>query len=360
MTAPSQEQKRPQSKHDPLWSMLAVWLILRHRDQQDSLADTVEYDMARSWKHLEFHDLAGTEVRWLDATLDKLNRRHAESQRLSGDFVNDLRNLVAMQSRQSLPDPIRFARPNTIITQPGDGDVVLLDELDEARVAHRLRAAGPGSVKHAMPAPEDTAMGNGLVNVMGTAVELVGEGGRGVVLAAQTASDDLVGYQRVCESDNKVCAFCALLASRGPVYKNLDRVARTDTKWSLKERDMGKVAEIVELDSIPDSSAKAHTHCRCTLIPVFASSRLGLSGWAEVAERIWNDPEKYGWDDTGGWAEKRRAFRNAFDRYKASHPEEGADDEFDRKALKALLADEARDRTDYEEARWLSRINAGL
>ena len=362
MTAPQTQQRtrQPQSKSPRLWSMLAMFLILRHRDDQELLADRLEVDVARSWRTLDFHDLARTEVAWLDATLDKVSFRHEQSQKLSAALANDLRTLVALENGRPIPAPIRVVHPSDPIREPDlEGPTIVAQSLNERAVARRLMAAGPGAVKHAMPAPEDIAMQKGLSGATGVAVEVAGAGGRSISLQAADVDDELVGYQRVCESDNRVCAFCALLAARGPDYINLARIASTDTKWSLKERDLGKVAEVSALDETPDSSAKAHTHCRCTLIPVFASNRLGVFGWAEVAERIWNNPKDYGWAPSGDWRQDRRAYRKAFDIYKSSHPEAGADG-FDRKALREALDDALRDRTDYETTRFLSRVSAGL
>lgn len=363
MTSPTiQRTQRPrrQGNSPRLWSLLAILLILRHREKQERIADLVESDMARAWKILDFHNLGQTEVPWLDTSLDKLAVRHEQSQRATGDLVNDLRTLVALERRRSVPEPIRFVYPSEDVAADDlRGPVVVAKPMDERRVAKRLLAMGPGAVKHAMPAPEDVAMPSGLSGATGVAVESVGEGGRTLSLQAAEVDDELVGYQRVCESDSRVCAFCALLASRGPVYFDLGKIAATDTKWSLKEREGDDTAHVAALDSTPDSSAKAHAHCRCTLIPVFASNRLGVFGWAEVAEKIWNDPDEYGWEHKGDWVADRRAFRKAFDAYKASHPEEGADG-FDYSALRAALNDVERDRTDYEMARFLNRVTRGL
>lgn len=363
MTSPAiqrVQERRPQSKSPKLWSMLALFLVLRHRDDQERIADLMEVDVARSWKTLKFHDLASTEIQWLDATLDKVGHRYEQSQRVTTDLVNDLRTLVALERGVQVPQPLKVVHPSERIRDRDlDRPLVVAKPLNEAAVARRLMAAGPGSVKHAMPAPEDIAMSKGLAGATGVAVEVAGAGGRSISMQAADVDDQLVGYQRVCESDNRVCAFCALLAARGPQYTNLAQIAATDTKWSLKERDLGKVAEVPALDETPDSSAKAHTHCRCTLIPVFASNRLGVFGWAEVAENIWNNPDKFGWEPSGDWREDRRRYRKAFDTYKASHPEKGADG-FDRKALKAAIDDALRDRTDYELQRFLRRIAVGL
>lgn len=348
----AQTKDRRQASPTPdLWSLLAFYLIFRHRQQQEDIADRVETDMARTWPLLKFHDLAGSELQWLDASLDKIQARYAQSQRASAGLVNDLRKLNAIQHEQSMPVPLHPA--GDVLDVDALDRTIMGPDLDEREASRRLLATGPGTIKHAMPAPEDLVAPKALSNVSGAAVELAGDGGRSTVLSAANHDDVLVGYQRVCESDDRVCAFCALLASRGPDFHNLGRIAATDVKWSLRESE--RVSDVPALDSVPDSSAKVHAHCRCTLIPVFESGSFGLAGWGTAAEAVWSSLPK-----TGDWKQDRRNFGRAFDQYKLKHPGAGADDGFDRRALKRALADDLRQRTGYEERRFLTAIQRGL
>jgi hypothetical protein len=350
MAAQVKERKQPTPTPD-LWSLLAFYLVFRHRRQQEDIADRMESDMARTWTLLKFHDLAGSELQWLDASLDKIQARYAQSQRASAGLVNDLRKLNAIQHGWRMPSSLRPA--GDVLDVDSLHRTILAPDLDEGEAARRLLATGPGTIKHAMPAPEDLVAPRALSNAVGAAVELAGGGGRSMVLAAANHDDTLIGYQRVCESDGRVCSFCALLASRGPDFHNLDRIAATDVKWSL--RDSEAVSSVPALDAVPDSTAKVHAHCRCTLIPVFESGSFGLAGWGTAAETVWTNLTK-----TGDWKQDRRKFGKAFDAYKASNPNAGADDGFERHALKRALADDLRDRTDYESARFLRAVQSGL
>lgn len=355
----AQTKQRPKPTPTPdLWSLLAFYLIFRHRNQQEQIADRMESDMARTWPLLKFHDLAGSELGWLDASLDKIQMRYSQSQRASAGLVNDLRKVVAIQHGYPLPSPV--APAGDVLDVDSLHRTILAPELDEQDAARRLLATGPGTIRHAMPAPEDLVAPKALSNASGVAVELAGEGGRQTVVEATRSpslfagdGSALVGFQRVCESDDRVCAFCALLASRGPDFHNVGRIAATDVKWSLRSSDT--VSDVPALDAVPDSTAKVHAHCRCTLVPVFEQGAFGLAGWGTAAETVWS-----GLSNTGDWRQDRRNFAKAFNKYKAENPDAGVDDGFDRDALRRALADDLRARTDYESARFLKAIQSGL
>lgn len=80
------------------------------------------------------------------------------------------------------------------------------------------------------------------------AARLALSAGRGVI--EQTVRQDrlAVGWMRV--TDANPCAFCAMLASRGPVYKSA-------------------AAAGFELDPVRGPVNRYHDHCACQVIPVF-------------------------------------------------------------------------------------------
>lgn len=91
---------------------------------------------------------------------------------------------------------------------------------DTEQVATSLRVTGPVAFKKHVaaggtPVAARAAMGNALA---GSAERLVLAGERDTVDATVEESDEIVGWRRVPDGDP--CAFCAMLVSRGAVYKD--------------------------------------------------------------------------------------------------------------------------------------------
>lgn len=81
-----------------------------------------------------------------------------------------------------------------------------------------LKGSGPNYLKQqsARGESEDRAMRKGLQVVTGTAVKQVLDGGRDTMLELIKSDPSVTRYIRVTDGDP--CAFCAMLAGRGPVY----------------------------------------------------------------------------------------------------------------------------------------------
>lgn len=120
-------------------------------------------------------------------------------------------------------------------------------QLAEARhVNGSLFLSGPIEVKRAIAqgASTEQAMRRGQAATAGAASRLALNAGRHHVETLVVADEQAVGYQRVIKSA-KPCAFCAMLASRGAVYKAGRYPPRT----------------------------KYHDHCSCAAIPLFKGSK---------------------------------------------------------------------------------------
>ena len=106
-----------------------------------------------------------------------------------------------------------------------------------------------------------------LVEAAGAAMRQVRVGERQTLLRTVAADTRTKGWIRVTDSDP--CAFCAMLASRGPVYKK-DSASRSDPRFA------------------GPGSAKVHDNCACTLEPVYATDT-GWPGRAKEFQKLWND-----------------------------------------------------------------------
>lgn len=122
----------------------------------------------------------------------------------------------------------------------------------------------------------------------GAAVRHVANGGREVILDAVQKDRRAVGWQRVTRVNP--CYFCAMLASRGPVYKE-DSFDESDPRFE------GGIGE-----------HKVHDACKCFLVPVY-SRTTEMPGPAKRFQDLWNETT----GDVFG-KDKVRAFRRAYNK----------------------------------------------
>jgi hypothetical protein len=125
---------------------------------------------------------------------------------------------------------------------PGIAPVVMPDPLPDPLVTATLDSTGPysllGRIKEGQPlaqADENTG-----VQMSGAAQRLISNGARQVILRSVGADDKAVAWMRVTAANP--CAWCSMLASRGPVYR-----------------------------SEASAGFEAHNHCRCSAAPVFSA-----------------------------------------------------------------------------------------
>jgi len=88
------------------------------------------------------------------------------------------------------------------------------------RLQSSLDVTGPVEFKKAIAAGKSPqqAMDAAAVRMVGSTQYLALEGGRSVMKQSIEADERATGWSRV--TDNDPCAWCAMLASRGPVYKS--------------------------------------------------------------------------------------------------------------------------------------------
>jgi hypothetical protein len=148
--------------------------------------------------------------------------------------------------------------------------------LPAEQVEASLSATGSAVFARALRAgqPPAQASRQALVGLAGAVSRLSLDAGRSVVVGSSVADPGAQGWARV--TAGRACAFCAMLASRGPVYSE----------------------QTVDFD--------AHDHCACTAEPVIGDYR-----WPPSSQRyseLWAE-------STAGLsgADARRAFRRAVD-----------------------------------------------
>lgn len=147
---------------------------------------------------------------------------------------------------------------------------------DAEAAAVSLDVTGLFSARHLNAENASAPASITLVRLSGTVGRLVLNGGRQTIEENTRRDERSTGYARV--TSGKACFFCAMLASRGPVY-------RSDTV-----------------------RFRAHDHCRCTAEPRFHDLR---SAWPPKSREY-----RELWDATTGEAsgqEAVRVFRRAYE-----------------------------------------------
>lgn len=156
--------------------------------------------------------------------------------------------------------------------------------LDPAYLLGRLRFAGPGQVGRLLATNPTQLQPLLFTSLQGEVSRQVLNGGRETIDTNVEADRTCIGWVRVTDGDP--CAFCAMLASRGPVYKSRE----TAQGGRNTERITGP-----QLVNVPYSERvggyRAHNHCGCTAEPVY-STDTDWPGRSREFHELWQDSTK--------------------------------------------------------------------
>lgn len=195
------------------------------RTAQVAISAAAMRDAVKLWPLLDPRRLTQTWPGWLQAMILLTKTYHAQSSLAAG---RSYRLARAEATRSPAPSSlIKLAAP------PSD-----------EWMTRAYGFAGPGTLS------KDTAQPNtALSTVLGTTSRIVMDGGRTTVF--DTVEDDPVAVGWYLQTDGRPCYWCAMIASRGVVYKehSLD---------ASNARFEG------------DGTAKLHNHCHCCLAPAFS------------------------------------------------------------------------------------------
>ena len=180
-------------------------------------------DVTRMWPRLNFADLGSTWPAWLQVMSVLLRRYHARSVSSAALYYQ-----AARQSETGDPG--------------GPGLVLSAGTLESVWVDKSLGWSAPGVYSKLLRAdtPPPLAAQKALVQTLGVSSRLVMDGGRRTIADTADADDACYGYARI--TDGNPCRFCAMVASRGAVYKTA-AAAGESRRW--------------------------HNHCGCTVAPSF-------------------------------------------------------------------------------------------
>ena len=216
-------------------------LTQQHRRMQLAVRAAALRDIQRMWSAVDPTNLAGT----------------------IGPFAQGAALVVRARNRESASTSARYYREFRRLE--GVGGTLMLEAADppSRQVAEAaVRGAGLAGIINARKRgfSAQASARNGFVKASGTVSNLALAGGRKLLVAAAKADPQTGGrWQRVTSAEP--CDFCAMTASRGPVYSE----------------------QTVDFE--------AHSHCGCTVEPVFPGSELPPASrrFAELVEQVGED-----------------------------------------------------------------------
>jgi hypothetical protein len=203
----------------------------RHQAGQEALVSLVPALVARAWSLLDPHDIQGTLPRFLQAIMAIVDRYGAASAVSALDHYRQTRSamsrFVPKLAGRTPPDLVEGAVKNSLA--PLYGVVTPADE-----------AAARAAVAEAT-------------------AQMVLERGRRTIIDNAYADPAAKGWVRVTEPE--ACAFCLMLALRGPIY--------------LSSRS---------------ATFRSHPHCRCHAEPIFTAYEPPYR--MIEAQRLWDEAKK--------------------------------------------------------------------
>lgn len=160
----------------------------------------------------------------------------------------------------------------------GTAEIIYADPLTLDQTAASLLYTGPVTAKRSLAKGNtiEAAMRAAESSTIGAIFRIVADGGRNTISATAHRDPQALGFARI--TDGKPCAFCAMLASRGFVYKSEET-----------------------------AGGQYHDRCGCFAQPMY-SPHAELPARSQTFSDLWSEITG---EFTG--ADKARAFRRAYD-----------------------------------------------
>lgn len=242
-------------------------LTVAHYRTQAAIADATERTVAAMFRSVfDPKDIVGSWRRLEPLLVALVQQRHQVSAGVAANYVAAFRSSMGVAGRY----------------------VPVLDGLMAADdIVPWLRAAGPTTAFNLLDTGADVTAGT-LTKVSGSVSRMILDGGRNTNLLNVERDTAAIGYARQARAG--CCAFCAMLASRGTVYK--------DESIALRGGFRGP--------TVPEEQ-RYHHHCKCQAVPIYSRDQ-ALPPNSEEFRRLWYKatPGYYG-------ADKLYAFRRAFE-----------------------------------------------
>lgn len=192
-------------------------------------------DITQLWPLLNFERIDQSWQPWMRLVLPVLTKRHAMTSEQAGLFYRAARqHAIGDPGPASLP---KLASPPT-----------------EEWVARAVGYSAPHVYARQINTGQTPEQANkaALTKTLGTTSRIVLDGARTTIEDTSKADPEAVGWY--FQTDGDPCYFCAMIASRGIVFKD-DSFEIADTQF------VGK------------GTAKVHNHCACILAPAFSKTQ---------------------------------------------------------------------------------------
>lgn len=179
-------------------SPAAAQLTERHRLAQLRLGAIGARRMLAAWPLIDPKAVDDTFERWLRVVLPLTQAQREASARLAQRYYSEFRN-------REVPDAPAFTPPP-------------VTPLDTNALTGALVVTGPAALKNNVSRGMDLTRAAGLARTetARAAMRYGLEGGRTMLTGSVAADPRALGWARV--ASGRACAFCSMLASRGPVY----------------------------------------------------------------------------------------------------------------------------------------------
>lgn len=227
-----------------------------HRMAQLRLGAKVTAEMLGLARVLDPLDLDRSSERWLTAVVPLVELRRKASARLAANYLGTFRAMELGVTYRTAP-------------------LIVADDVPVKAVATSMLVTGPVSIRAALRrgTPVGVAVRIAAGRSAAAAMRHVLNGGRETVTQSTAADGEALGWARA--PSGKACHFCAMLASRGPVFSD---------------------------DTV---HFRAHDGCSCAVEPVYRHDAEWPAG-SRRYQQIWRESTR----GLSG-AEARRAFRDA-------------------------------------------------
>jgi hypothetical protein len=212
-----------------------------HRVGQVRIAAQTVHLLTAAFPLLDPKDIDGTFERWLRVAVPAVQAQRQASSQLAGHYVTAFR-AAELRGHRVTSTPLVLADPAPI-------DAVTTSLLVTGPYALRKSLSEGVDFGRALDVAEARSAAAGMRHAL--------NGGRDTIV--QTVNNDKHSFGWARSTGGNACVFCAMLASRGPVYGS-------------------------ELSG----SFEAHDHCTCTAEPVYQQD----AAWPPGSERyreIWDE-----------------------------------------------------------------------
>lgn len=247
-------------------------LTAAHRQAQAQIATVTAISMLRLWPLLGQGQDESATARWITFALQIIRAQRTKSANLAGAYLTRYRALELPGAPPITISPAAAIDEQRVVASlMATGPVRLRNEIQkrvQAEVARQLPAE-VDTTKVRVPSRGITLSPQRMTEIAngsaGAAVRHVRDGARDTAGGVIKTDKRVLGYIRVTDGDP--CFWCAMLASRGPVYQD-------DSFDESNERFFGP------------GNARAHDHCGCDLRPLYSRTGEDTGEWKQY-EGIW-------------------------------------------------------------------------